>query len=594
MTIRNASTIRPHFLRAIRLVAHIMLDAKRRVGSMPTLRSPRLVAGLVVAFLLSSLLMPANGIFSRGTRASAFDETIATFQSSDCTTPKAEWNLGQTACAVATDAVGDKRIAWVAPDGTVADLTDFFSGTTSDTYTFETSGPLAQVGTWQVTLIDPSGVVSVEAAFVVKDPNNLSADLSLSMFGPTQVAAGSDAVYRLELTNKGPDDATTVALTNAVPANTTFVSEAQNSGPSFTCTNPTAGSGTGTTNCTIASLPAGNTAIFTLVFKVNTGTPSNTEISNTASVSSTTGDPHDADNTASSSTLVGTTSSCTIICPASITVPNDSGQCGAIVSYPTPTTTGECATDPEGGGSGVVTSPPSGSFFPVGTTTVTATTISGGFCSFTVTVNPTNPVPPGCAADTTPPTITCPANITVSLPANSTANSMVVNYPAVTATDDNPGVTVTSAPASGSVFAVGTTTVEATATDAAGNTSSCSFTVTVLYNFTGFFSPVDNLPTLNIVNAGRAIPVKFSLSGNKGLNIFAIGNPTSGEITCPGGTPVEVEETVTAGNSSLSYNAGSDQYNYVWATDPSWAGTCRQFVIVLSDGSVHVANFKFR
>src|SRR6185436_20587947 len=110
-------------------------------------------------------------------------------------------------------------------------------------------------------------------------------------------------------------------------------------------------------------------------------------------------------------------------------------------------------------------------------------------------------------------------------------------------------------------------------------------TVTVLYNFTGFFSPVDNLPTLNIVNAGRAIPVKFSLSGNKGLNIFAIGNPTSGEITCPGGTPVEVEETITSGNSSLSYNAGSDQYNYVWATDPSWAGTCRQFVIVLSDGS---------
>ena len=39
---------------------------------------------------------------------------------------------------------------------------------------------------------------------------------------------------------------------------------------------------------------------------------------------------------------------------------------------------------------------------------------------------------------------------------------------------------------------MGATTVTVTATDAAGNASTCSFTVTVLYNFTGFFSPVAN------------------------------------------------------------------------------------------------------
>jgi hypothetical protein len=119
--------------------------------------------------------------------------------------------------------------------------------------------------------------------------------------------------------------------------------------------------------------------------------------------------------------------------------------------------------------------------------------------------------------------------------------------------------------------------------------------VTVLYNFTGFFSPVANLPTLNQVNAGRAIPVKFSLSGNKGLNIFPVGSPSSQQIACDSGAPVaDVQETSTAGSSSLSYDAGSDQYNYVWKTDSAWAGTCRQFVLQLNDGSFHYARFKFK
>jgi hypothetical protein len=119
--------------------------------------------------------------------------------------------------------------------------------------------------------------------------------------------------------------------------------------------------------------------------------------------------------------------------------------------------------------------------------------------------------------------------------------------------------------------------------------------VTVLYNFTGFFPPISNLPVVNVVNAGRGIPVKFSLSGNKGLNIFAANFPASGVYTCNASDPAsDVEGTVTAGSSSLTYDSGSDQYNYVWTTESSWAGTCRQLVIKLSDGSEHRANFKFR
>ena len=154
---------------------------------------------------------------------------------------------------------------------------------------------------------------------------------------------------------------------------------------------------------------------------------------------------------------------------------------------------------------------------------------------------------------------------------------------------------MTTNPLSGTAFPVGTTTVSVTATDPAGNTATGSFTVTVLHNFSGFLQPVDNLPTLNLVNAGRAIPVKFSLSGNKGLNIFAAGYPKSQTIDCDSTAPVDgIEQTVTAGGSSLQYNALTDVYTYVWKTDKAWAGTCRQLVLGLADGTFKLANFKLK
>lgn len=220
------------------------------------------------------------------------------------------------------------------------------------------------------------------------------------------------------------------------------------------------------------------------------------------------------------------------------------------------------------------------------TRTFKATDSSGNFSTSVQTIT---------VADGVAPTLNVPANITVFLPLNSTATSMAVNF-AATASDNCSGtVTIGYSNAPGSIFPVGTTTVTVTATDAVGNQTTGQFTVTVLYNFTGFFQPVDNLPTLNVVNAGRAIPVKFSLSGNKGLNIFAASSPSTISINCDGSAPQsDIEETVNAGSSSLSYSSTSDQYNYVWKTDNSWAGTCRQLVVKLNDGSEHRANFKFR
>jgi len=66
-------------------------------------------------------------------------------------------------------------------------------------------------------------------------------------------------------------------------------------------------------------------------------------------------------------------------------------------------------------------------------------------------------------------------------------------------------------------------------------------------------------------------------------------------VSCSCGAPTdEIEQTVTAGSSSLQYDAASGQYTYVWKTDKAWAGSCRQLTVRLVDGTDHVALFQFR
>jgi probable HAF family extracellular repeat protein len=113
------------------------------------------------------------------------------------------------------------------------------------------------------------------------------------------------------------------------------------------------------------------------------------------------------------------------------------------------------------------------------------------------------------------------------------------------------------------------------------------------YTFTGFFAPIDNNDVMNTMKAGASVPVKFSLNGDKGLNILAAGAPTSKAIPCPTAIADNIEQTVTAGGSSLTYDPRTDTYIYVWETDKTWAGTCRELNVQLDDNSQHKALFKF-
>ncbi|TAF33325.1 MAG: HYR domain-containing protein, partial [Cytophagales bacterium] len=118
---------------------------------------------------------------------------------------------------------------------------------------------------------------------------------------------------------------------------------------------------------------------------------------------------------------------------------------------------------------------PSGATFPVGTTTNTfqVTDAAGNVstCSFAVTI-----------VDNQAPSIICPANITQNVTAGTCGR--VVTYTAPVGTDNCSGAvtTQTAGLPSGATFPVGTTTNTFQVTDAAGNVSTCSFTVTIVDN----------------------------------------------------------------------------------------------------------------
>jgi hypothetical protein len=143
---------------------------------------------------------------------------------------------------------------------------------------------------------------------------------------------------------------------------------------------------------------------------------------------------------------------------------------------------------------------------------------------------------------------------------------------------------------------VGVHTFTVQSTDNVGNTSTAEVSYNVVYSWTGFFQPVDNLGW-NSAKAGQAIPVKFNLGGNQGTDIFAANNaPKITATSCPGSSatvdPIETYVS-TAGGSSLIYDTSANQYVYVWKTDKLWASKCYVFSLALKDGSAHTFKVQF-
>ncbi len=150
---------------------------------------------------------------------------------------------------------------------------------------------------WIFPVVLVAGLLVLPAVPALAAP----ADLSVTKVDSADpVVAGSNLSYTINVTNLTATAATTVALSDTLPANTTFVSLTSPAG--WTCTTPAVG-GTGTVSCTIATLPASGSGSFTLVVNVNAATPNGTIVSNTASVTST-DDPVAGNNSATATTTV--------------------------------------------------------------------------------------------------------------------------------------------------------------------------------------------------------------------------------------------------------------------------------------------------
>jgi Bacterial Ig-like domain/HYR domain len=256
--------------------------------------------------------------------------------------------------------------------------------------------------------------------------------------------------------------------------------------------------------------------------------------------------------------------------PANITGEEATGPNGAPVNF---TATSNDAVD---GARNVNCTPSSGSTFALGTTTVncsasdTRNNTSNG--SFTVTV-----------VDTTGPSFSnVPDNINATA---SSAAGAVVTYAAPTASDLVDGArNVNCLPASGSTFALGTTTVTCSASDTRNNSSQATFKVNVTVSATSFLQPI-NLDGDSIFKLGSTVPVKFQLTGDSAGITNAVANLRIAKVSnnVLGDELEAVTSTPASTGSLFRYDATSGQYIYNWGTKGYTAGTY-QLRIDLGDG----------
>jgi hypothetical protein len=182
--------------------------------------------------------------------------------------------------------------------------------------------------------------------------------------------------------------------------------------------------------------------------------------------------------------------------------------------------------------------------------------------------------------------------------ATSTAGATVV-YTPPTATDAlDGGRPVTCAPASGTAFPVGKTTVTCTASDTIGNPGEAAFTVWVQYQApadASFFLKPIRPDGSSRFRLGRAVPVKFQLTGASAgitnlvarLTVTRISDAVRGTVDCEGDEDGEDTDML------FKYRKGKGIYGYRWKTRGESQGTYR-LRADLGDGVTHEVNVSLK
>lgn len=118
------------------------------------------------------------------------------------------------------------------------------------------------------------------------------------------------------------------------------------------------------------------------------------------------------------------------------------------------------------------------------------------------------------------------------------------------------------------------------------------------YRFEGFFSPIENPPTVNSARAGRTIPVKWRLTDKSGLPVSdpaSLISIRSVRVSCGEfmSDPASVIDEPATGSSGLQY-MGDGWWQYNWKTSKAYSGQCRTLKLTFMDDCVYSARFSFR
>jgi hypothetical protein len=193
-----------------------------------------------------------------------------------------------------------------------------------------------------------------------------------------------------------------------------------------------------------------------------------------------------------------------------------------------------------------------------------------------------------------PPPVQLPPQIKITSPADTasyTLGSVVLASYSCWSVSRVQIVTCTGTATNGNAIdtgSVGPKTFTVSASDANGSDAVLTRSYNVVYSFSGFESPVNTSRLVDNAKAGDALPLKFSLQGDRGLGI--VSRTTWQPASCGDWSSLA---TATTGSGKISYNPSIDRYLDLLATDPNWKGSCRTVDLQLADNTHHTIHVRF-